>query len=82
VRLFKKFKGLEIDECPFVNLPGAKGGRWGQGLTSAKMAEVQWLEPVLVAQFEFLEWTADNHLRHSKFVALREDKSAKDVRRE
>jgi hypothetical protein len=28
----------------------------------AKMAECQWLKPVLIAQFEFLEWTADNHL--------------------
>jgi hypothetical protein len=35
-RLFKKFKGLEIDECPFANLPEARSGRWGQGLTKAK----------------------------------------------
>ena len=41
-----------------------------------------WLKPVLVAQVEFLEWTGENHLRHSKFVALREDKPARDVRRE
>jgi DNA ligase D-like protein (predicted ligase) len=80
--LFKKFKGLEIDECPFANLPEPRGGRWGQGLTKAKMAECQWLKPVLVAQIEFLEWTADNHLRHSKFVGLREDKSAREVVRE
>ena len=46
------------------------------------MAEVQWLKPVLVGQFEFLEWTGDNHLRHAKFVRLREDKTAKDVVRE
>lgn len=81
-QLFRKFKGLEIDECPFANLPEAKGGRWGQGLTKAKMAECQWLQPVLVGQFEFLEWTADNHLRHSKFIGLREDKKATDVVRE
>lgn len=81
-QLFKKFKALETDRCPFVNLPEARSGRWGQGLTKAKMAECQWLQPVLVAQFEFLEWTADNHLRHSKFVALREDKDAKSIGRE
>ena len=81
-QLFKKFKGLEIGECPFVNLPEASGGRWGQGLTKAKMAACQWLKPALVGQFEFLEWTADNHLRHSKFVGLREDKSARAVVRE
>ena len=43
------------------------------------MAECHWLKPVLVGQFEFLEWTADNHLRHSRFVGLREDKRAADV---
>ena len=81
-QLFRRFKGLEVVDCPFVNLPEERSGRWGQGLTKAKMAECQWLKPVLVGQFEFLEWTADDHLRHSKFVGLREDKNAKDVRRE
>ena len=38
-----------------------------------------WLKPVLVGQFEFLEWTGENHLRHTHFVALREDKKAKNV---
>src|SRR5687768_15524594 len=80
--LFKQFKGLEIDDCPFANLPEPRGGRWGQGLTKAKMAECVWLEPVLVAQIEFLEWTGENHLRHSRFVGLREDKKPKDVVRE
>jgi len=46
------------------------------------MAQCRWLKPVLVGQFEFVEWTPDNHLRHSRFVALREDKPAQDVRRE
>ena len=81
-QLFKKFKGLETNECPFVNLPEEKSGRWGQGLTKAKMAECQWLKPVLVGQFEFLEWTSDDHLRHSKFVGLREDKDPQRVTRE
>lgn len=81
-QLFKKFRAIEISECPFVNLPEARNGRWGQGLTKEKMADCRWLKPVLVGQFEFVEWTADNHLRHTKFVALREDKPAREVRRE
>src|SRR6185436_15915518 len=81
-QLFRTFRALEIPDCPFVNLPEAKSGRWGQGLTKEKMADCRWLKPVLVGQFEFVEWTADNHLRHTKFVALREDKPARDVRRE
>lgn len=81
-QLFKKFQPLKIAECPFANLPEAKSGRWGQGLTKAKMAECQWLKPILVGQFEFLEWTGDNHLRHTRFIGLRDDKNARDVRRE
>jgi ATP-dependent DNA ligase len=69
-QLFKNFKGLEINECPFANLPEARSGRWGQGLTKAKMAECQWLKPELVGEFEFVEWTGDNHLRHSKLLAF------------
>jgi bifunctional non-homologous end joining protein LigD len=80
--LVRRFRGLEISECPFADLPEARAGRWGEGLTAAKMKDCRWLKPVLVGQFEFLEWTPDNHLRHSRFVALREDKKAKDVRRE
>jgi ATP-dependent DNA ligase len=80
--LLKKFKGLETTECPFANLPEKKAGRWGAGLTAAKMDECRWLKPKLVAQFEFVEWTADAHLRHSRFIALRDDKRATDVVRE
>jgi bifunctional non-homologous end joining protein LigD len=80
-KLFKRFKGLEITQCPFANLPEAKSGRWGVGLTAEKMKECRWLAPELVGRFEFLEWTVDNHLRHSRFMGLREDKKARDVRR-
>jgi bifunctional non-homologous end joining protein LigD len=50
-------------------------------LTVEKMAGCRWLEPVLVGQFEFVEWTLDGHLRHARFIGLREDKTARDVRR-
>jgi ATP-dependent DNA ligase len=41
----------------------------------------RWLKPALVGQFEFVEsaeWTSDLHLRHARFIALREDKRRKD----
>ena len=80
--LFRKFKGLEIATCPFVNLPEKKSGRWGTGLTAKKMADCRWLQPVLVGQFEFVEWTSDDHLRHTRFVALRDDRDPRSVIRE
>jgi bifunctional non-homologous end joining protein LigD len=80
--LMKRFKGLETQECPFANLPEPRGGRWGQGFTAEKMKNCMWLKPKLVGQFEFVEWTPDNHLRHSRFMGLREDKAANAVVRE
>lgn len=80
--LLCKFKPLETSECPFANLPEKKAGRWGVGLTAAKMSDCRWLRPQLVGQFEFVEWTADGHLRHSRFMGLRDDKRPWDVRRE
>ena len=81
-KVFERFHNLEIKICPFSNLPQRDKGRWGQGLTADKMAECRWLRPQLVAQIEYADWTDVNHLRHSKFIALRDDKLAKDVRRE
>jgi ATP-dependent DNA ligase len=57
LELAKRFKGLETTLCPFANLPEAKGGRWGAGLTLAKMNDCRWLKPKLVGQFEFVERT-------------------------
>jgi bifunctional non-homologous end joining protein LigD len=77
-----KFKGLETDECPFDNLPEPKSARRGEALTAAAMRNYRWLRPELVAQVEFTEWTDTNHLRHSRFVALRDDINPRQVRRE
>jgi bifunctional non-homologous end joining protein LigD len=46
------------------------------------MKECRWLKPTLVGQIEFVEWTPDGHLRHSRFMGLREDKPAGHVGKE
>ena len=71
---------METDTCPFVNLPEKKRTMWA--LTRDEMKNSIWLKPELVAQIEFAEWTPDNHLRHSKFIGLREDKEAREVLRD
>jgi len=76
----RHFRGLETDVCPFANLPEKKRTQWA--LTRAEMKNCIWLKPVLVAEIEFTEWTPDGHLRHAKFIGLREDKSAREVIRE
>ena len=45
----------------------------GRILDAEKMKKCVWVRPKLVAVIEFLEWTGGDRLRHSKFVALRED---------
>jgi hypothetical protein len=66
-------EALETSECPFPNLPEERAGGWGDGITAAKMRDCRWLKPVLVGQFEFVEWTPDKHSRHSRFVRLSKD---------
>jgi bifunctional non-homologous end joining protein LigD len=41
-----------------------------------------WVEPELVAQIGFTEWTTDGRLRHPRFLGMRDDKRARDVVRE
>jgi bifunctional non-homologous end joining protein LigD len=77
-----RFEALETGVCPFANLPEKKGARRGEALTAAAMKRCRWLEPELVVQVEFADWTAANHLRHARFVGLRGDKAAREVVRE
>jgi bifunctional non-homologous end joining protein LigD len=80
--LYAGMQKLKRTTCPFVNLPEKKGGRWSQGITPAIMKRCSWVEPLLVAQVKFTEWTHDDQLRQPVFLGLRTDKQAKDVVRE
>jgi DNA ligase D-like protein (predicted ligase) len=73
---------LHAASCPFADLPTLLPGRWGGGITSDEMRDFSWVRPELVVQARFVEWTDDGHLRHAAFVAVRDDKRARDVTRE
>jgi DNA ligase D-like protein (predicted ligase) len=78
----KHFVNLKTSECPFDNLPEKASARRGEAITRDVMKKIQWLRPKLVAHIEFTEWTKGNHLRHSRFVALRSDKTPVEVVKE
>ena len=80
--LYQKFQKTKREECPFANLPERKSKRYGQSLTAAEMKRCTWVEPEMVCQINFTEWTRDGHLRHPVFLGLREDKRAREVVRE
>lgn len=79
---YEKLNPLVIDRCPFVNLPETGRGRWGEILDAEKMKKCVWVRPELVSVIEFLEWTEGDRVRHSKFIALRDDKDPRAVVKE
>jgi bifunctional non-homologous end joining protein LigD len=81
-KVAQKFAGLRTSECPFANLPERANARRGEAITAEVMKKLQWLRPKLVAHIEFTDWTKGNHLRHSEFVALRDDKKPTEVGKE
>ena len=72
-RLLEKLKPLERKTPPFENVPKMPRVRKG---------DVIWVEPKLVAEVEFVEWTHDGRLRAPSYKGLREDKAAVEVHRE
>jgi bifunctional non-homologous end joining protein LigD len=59
---------LRRDDPPFADAP--------------RIAAATWVQPRLVAQIGFTEWTGDGRLRHPRFLGLRDDKAAEEVVRE
>ena len=72
-RLLGKLRPLERDEPPFVEVPK---------MAKVKRDDIVWVEPRLVAEVSFAEWTHDSRLRAPVYKGLREDKAPEEVRRE
>ena len=68
---------LEVDASPF-EAGDLKPGRWSRREAGGE----HWVEPRLVAEVSFGEWTPDGKIRHAKFEGLRSDKPARAVTRE
>jgi bifunctional non-homologous end joining protein LigD len=67
--LGRRLRELERDQPPFADVHPIPRG-------------TQWVEPELVAQIGFSEWTRDGRLRHPRYLGLRDDKPAGEVVRE
>jgi DNA ligase D-like protein (predicted ligase) len=76
--LGRRLEPLSRAKSP-LSVPPTRSTRFGSPLV---LSRVHWIEPKLVAEITYLTWTADNLLRHTVYVGLREDKPAEQVRRE
>jgi DNA ligase D-like protein (predicted ligase) len=68
--VFAAISDETTEECPFSNLPEKKGTH---GVDREKMKKVRWVRPSVLVEIAFNEMTTAGHLRHSKFVRLREE---------
>jgi len=68
--LAERMRKLERKDSPFADA------------AEIKERNVTWVEPELVAEIGFTEWTRDHRLRHPRFQGLRDDKAASEVVRE
>jgi bifunctional non-homologous end joining protein LigD len=80
--VFSEISKVKTPDCPFANLPERQKTRWGHALDGSKIKECVWVKPQVVAQIEYLEWTESDHLRHPRFVGLRQDKDARNLIKE
>ena len=69
-RLLKLMKPLQRETSPFAEPPKMPRVRKG---------DVEWVEPRLIAQVRYGEWTHDGHLRHPAYLGLRDDKEPEEV---
>ncbi|WP_173931345.1 DNA ligase D [Chelativorans sp. Marseille-P2723] len=69
--LFQRLEPMRVPKSPF-----------SRKLTADEARQVKFVQPDLVAEVEFRNWTADGSIRHAAFRGLREDRNPGDVRRE
>ena len=71
--LLERLRPLVRKTSPFGYVPK---------MPKVRRDDIVWVEPKLVCEVEFAEWTHDGRLRAPSFQGLRDDKSAEEVRRE
>ena len=72
-RLLGLLRPLERPDSPFAEVPK---------MPRIRKSDITWVEPTLVAEVEFAEWTHEGRLRSPSYLRVREDRAAPEVRRE
>jgi ATP-dependent DNA ligase len=75
--LWYRLQPLVIDKMPLTE-PPPRGTRFGSPLV---LSRVHWVQPEMVVEVSYVEWTPDGLLRHVAYLGEREDKLVTEVRR-
>jgi len=67
--LHGKMKSLKVSNPPLAK-------------TQQTNSPITWIQPQLVCEVKFAEWTQEGLMRQAVFLGLREDKAPQDIRRE
>lgn len=70
-QLHERMQQLERDSLPLI-----------KPVTAAQARNVHWIDPGMVCEVEFAEWTREGVIRQGAFIAMRSDKPARQVVRE
>jgi bifunctional non-homologous end joining protein LigD len=65
----RRIAPLRSTKCPFIKKPADK-------------RDALWLEPGVIVEVKFMDWTRDGHLRTPVFLRFRDDKVLSEIRRE
>jgi bifunctional non-homologous end joining protein LigD len=71
--LLERLRPLERKDSPLAVVPK---------MPRVRKADIVWVDPALVVEVQFAEWTHDGHLRAPAFLGVRDDKRPEEVRRE
>ena len=80
--------GFQREAAALLKKLGGHGARRRRRSTPAcpparaKKRDAHWVEPKLVCEVAFMEWTGHGHIRHPSFQGMRADKKPRDVKRE
>jgi bifunctional non-homologous end joining protein LigD len=78
--MIKLFRNITVKKSPFAEIPDInKPSRFRPDPPKAKAT---WLKPALVCEVSYREVTSDGVMRHPSFEGMRDDKKARDVKRE
>ena len=80
--LRQRLTPLRMTASPFAQAVDKTNARAKRALQGAQQGTTHWVQPRLLAEVSFAQWTQNGRVRHAVFHGLRDDKPAESITRE